>query len=110
MIKLTMKEILINARRAFDAGELQMQKGDMGNTGCLYSGPCAIGISVPVEMREKLDNTGYDTSIDYLQTIGLVKIDHIEDAERLQQAHDTGFINLFEKTLKELEAEYDLVS
>ena len=44
-----------NARLAYINGELQAQKPGDDHNKCAYSGPCAIGVSIPVEKREMLD-------------------------------------------------------
>lgn len=102
MITLKAADVIRNARAAFDKGELQIQKGPMEF--CSYSGPCAIGVSVPIELRKQFDGVSiWSTSITGLIDDGFVKTDSENTLEQLQSAHDSGDIELFENTLKELE-------
>ena len=59
-IKLDIKDVVRNARAAYNAKELQAQKEHNASTtgiACQYSGPCAIGVSIPEDVRTTLDNT-----------------------------------------------------
>lgn len=93
-INLDIKDVIRNARKAYDAGALQAQDLNNSSGQCSYAGPCAIGVSIPVELRETLDNAVRwegDTSIDHLIRLEVV---HVEDSEArkdltsLQMDHD----------------------
>lgn len=94
-IKLNMQDVVIKAREAYDAGLLQAQNQDKQHAGeCSYAGPCAIGVSLPADQRERFDNPRKwlgDTSIDSLSRQGAIAFETAEelsDATDLQISHD----------------------
>jgi hypothetical protein len=115
MIKLDLRTLLPQTRAAFEAGELQAQTGfrpEGATKQCLYAGPCAIGVAIPVDMRASFDGLP-STDIGYLIELGHVEVpeDQLEDFVTLQAEHDDwvgkyGSRESFEQTLIELEAKY----
>ncbi len=101
MIELDMKDVVRNARIAYDNENLQAQTC-AGLTldwpgGCLYSGPCAIGVSLTPEEQRLADNpppvgsVRPSSGIRSLSEYGIVKFSdstQLEDAINLQYAHD----------------------
>lgn len=109
---LASTEAIRNARKAFDAGELQIQTDPkLGSHGhyCLYTGPCAIGVSLPEELRETLDKAdtmiaeGGSISVYSAVYMNHIETDNLEVLETLQEAHDSGDIDGFRQTLESLE-------
>ncbi len=98
-LHLKAADVVANARQAFNAGQLQIQL-EKSMERCLYSGPCAIGVSVPDDLRAAWDEEG---SINMILAEGLATTDNPEALDRLQYAHDNGHIEYFETILKELE-------
>jgi hypothetical protein len=111
---LASSEAIRNARKAFDAGELQINKDpQLGNEGhyCLYTGPCAIGVSLPSALRAQLDTlngpveqmggVGIVAAID----LGLIETDNRNQLEWLQFIHDTGDLESFNANLQVMEEE-----
>lgn len=106
-LHLTIRDTLIAARKAFNAGQLQIQI-DRGSP-CLYAGPCAIGAALTPEQRVKLDRAvpcDKSTDIRTLVDIGRITVDVLHAFERLQSDHDAGDLEDFTFTLAELEGEY----
>jgi hypothetical protein len=113
-INLPVRDVLIAARREFDAGNLQIQK-DRGMEVCLYSAPCAVGAALPEELRKKFDNMnaedGFDggpASIEGLVSMNFVTTDNDDDLIILQEMHDEGDVSSFEYTLVSMEKKYGL--
>ncbi len=124
-LHLTIKEVLVNARKAFDEDRLQIQQQTVAlaeedyeilNKGCTYTGPCAIGASMPYSLASEFDNMsifGDDVetasmTIDDLIALGRVTSDEPHDLKVLQEAHDDGHMPYFVATLEELETKYEL--
>ncbi len=97
IIKLDMATVVRNARLAFDAGTLQAQQPTRGSLiskkGCLYVGPCVIGVSMTQQERDAADTLYQETttSITNLIRRGLIEmpLDQQGDAGHLQGLHDT---------------------
>lgn len=113
VIHISAVDAIRNARKAFDAGELQIQnQEDMEE--CLYSGPCAIGVSIPTELRSEMDyftdSRGYRTtaSVDQLISSGKITTDDQEALFDLQNAHDSTDTAFFKNTLEQLEISHGL--
>lgn len=103
MLNLDFKIMLPVIRKAFDAGELQMQKSDTDL--CCYTGPCAVGVCMPEEDREGYDYQG--TIIDLLENeIVTAPEDQHDDWIDLQHYHDCGNIQHFKEFLVSLEEKY----
>lgn len=100
---------LPKVRAAYNAGELQAQKAKSG-TGCLYAGPCAVGVCFDPDTRVSLDKKLYG-SVRALIEMGLITApaDQEEDWIRLQDAHDHWKVwgtDNFLPVLEELEKKY----
>jgi hypothetical protein len=104
-ITLNIKDVLIAARKAFDAGELSIQTG---KASCTYAGPCAIGAAIPPERRAALDKD-YPT-ISALVERGVVQVEGVglDDMVCLQAAHDECTVAGFAATLSDLEIQHGL--
>ena len=83
MIYLDKDTAFKNAKTAYQEGRLQAQQASQEGQLCLYSGPCAIGISLP------------DLPIRYnefttlqLVSSGVVATNDITAIQDLQSAHD----------------------
>lgn len=64
MIDLTNTQAVAqNALDAYHRGELQAQTTPSITGRCLYAGPCAIGVSIPVDKRAELDKDRDGSSI-----------------------------------------------
>ncbi len=122
-LHLTIKEVLVNARKALDEDRLQIQQQETAladhetpilSKGCTYTGPCAIGASMPYSLASEFDNMsifGGDVlkgsmTIDDLIALGRVTSDEPDDLKVLQEAHDDGNLCHFIATLQELETKY----
>lgn len=109
---LPIREVARRALEAYRNNQLQFQV-DPHAEACLYAGPCAIGVSLPPELRErfdKLDVGEMSASIELLIDLEEVTTDDPEGLRTLQQTHDeitrtsdrTELIARFEEFLKEL--------
>lgn len=88
MIDLTNTQAVAqNALDAYHRGELQAQTSPDEDDACLYAGPCAIGVSIPLDKRAELDNNDDGTSIFALIRDGLVNGDS-DALVNMQSAHD----------------------
>ena len=103
------------AREAFDKGELQLQvEGADDFFNPKYSGPCAVGVALPSELRSHFDNIHQmDATPVYLTVEGLVErgslsvpAHEIEDMDYLQAVHDIGDPQHFERVLEGMELKY----
>lgn len=107
-------------RAAFDAKELQAQK-PLTYGGCLYAGPCAIGVTIPESDRSAFDDKGsHGTSASSMFAYGVFNCppDQYRDWVSLQQTHDSWTLKdrdgplyeqmgrEFEQLLAKLEAKY----
>lgn len=115
MITLNAKEVYARAREAYANGELQAQQPeDTRVSYCSYAGPCAIGVSIPVDQREDYDYSQINLDendrsfpgmgIGSLEGEGRVFTDNSEALFQLQKAHDE-WVNWREGSLTEEEAE-----
>jgi len=101
-IKLVKAECLPIMRAAFERGELQAQKpygpGDPPFMACKYTGPCVIGVCVPVERRADLDRPRLpaknNTDFRSLFEIGVFDADDPDWFTRAQVLHDSAAKNL----------------
>ncbi len=87
---LTMNLVVQLARMAYDNGQLQAQNRVDRSISCKYTGPCAIGIALPPELRQIADQEE-NSFIDALTNRGIISFpnkDELADAKRLQTAHD----------------------
>jgi hypothetical protein len=90
-INLDIRKMLPIIREAYDNHELQMfQEGK--HTGCLYTGPCAIGVCMTPKEREIAD-CGSDVGGTAIRTLVDFKIitipeDQQDDIVHLQNLHD----------------------
>lgn len=90
LFTLNKREHLPIIRRAYLNGELQMQ-GELTSRRCRYAGPCAIGVTMPEDIRVALDTAKCQggTEIAQLNDWGYVLIsDDPEWWVELQQHHD----------------------
>ena len=95
-LQLTVKEVAERILEAHKNGTLQCDVVEEGHTGCRYGsdgplGPnticCAIGASVPPDLRSVFDN--YPTAnIGALLEDGLVRTDNGHSLRELQRLHD----------------------
>lgn len=106
ILYLKARDVVANARKAFDEGRLQMQNMNLEN--CLYAGPCAIGVSIPPALQFYYDKQ--KAGIGTLVGRGLIETDDLPTLQYLQISHDIGDLNNFEQTLKYLEIKHDLRS
>lgn len=125
-LHLTMAEVVKNARIAYNAGFLQAQRPDDSRGRCTYSGPCAIGVSLPKNLRVAFDNPGIwedstsITSIARQDGVSFPNSEELADAKMLQDSHDDWVFGLrssphsaesaendFVKMLVELEGKYE---
>lgn len=104
MVSLDLRTMLPVIRKAFDAGELQMQKNHMA---CIYAGPCAIGVCLDPETRTMLDDAE-NTAISDLLLAGTVTApaNQHEDLHILQFTHDNVTVEDFGEVLARLEKKY----
>jgi hypothetical protein len=97
------------AQKALDAyhdGTLQAVKSrDMG---CSYVGPCAIGVSIPVDMRAELDDRDMGSGISTLirDEIVMGDMDALQD---MQRAHDMLAGEFFDQGTYREHAEFDFL-
>src|SRR5690349_10597365 len=92
---LEIKTALPIMRQAFDNKELQMFRvHDRHNRGCYYNGPCAIGVCLPQDLREKLDENGVlsFTSVVLNNDITVVNDEEKYDLAAIQRAHDNAVL------------------
>lgn len=126
-IELTMPSVLKAARAAYSEGRLQMQKErSILKDPPAYSGPCAIGAAVTSEQARIMDVPDPNSIAPYcireLVEKGIVTLpaEQLEDAELLQDAHDSAWhdndelyevaVATFEHTLSDLEDKYGISS
>jgi hypothetical protein len=98
MITLNVKEVYARAREAYANEELQAQQPEKDRVSyCSYQGPCAIGVSVPFELRHDFDYVLYSdgtlsdfpgNSIHGLIEEKRVVTDDEKALSHLQLAHD----------------------
>jgi hypothetical protein len=94
-INLNMKTALPIIREAFNNKTLQMFHGKGPGTGCLYAGPCAIGVCVPEDRRPQLDE-GSSTDIESIVDAGgqiIIPANELSDFARLQGDHDMAVVH-----------------
>lgn len=106
MVSLDLRTMLPVIRKAFDAGELQMQTRP-GGLRCYYNGPCAIGVCLDEDTRVSLDElvaSGIAFLFDHKYLT--CPPEQREDWMELQFKHDEGHIRVFETLLSRLEAKY----
>lgn len=84
-IHLIAAEVFAKARVAYEAGTLQAVAGPFDR--CLYTGPCAIGVSLPSIQCQSFDDK--ELTIDVLLAWGDVTTDNPGALSWLQAAHDT---------------------
>lgn len=115
MVKLEMVEMLPKIRAAFDNRELQMFNYDDEDKGCLYQGPCAIGVCLPENVRAEFDNREETGICVILDEPDLVDYNEEErcDIIDLQACHDSVYSQRglrtsddFEQFLVHLEQKY----
>jgi hypothetical protein len=92
-INLDLREMIPVVRKAFDEKSLQMFTAEPGQYGCLYAGPCAIGVCLPEDIREALDDgseTDHNYAADSLFIAGYFTCPEgqKDDIEALQYHHD----------------------
>lgn len=77
-LQLTLTEVTQNARSAYDNKRLQAQNVDRElprtHIRCLYSGPCAIGVSIPFETAMEWDD--HDMTVCSLLDTKRISIHH----------------------------------
>jgi hypothetical protein len=71
-LKITLTELVQNARKAYDEGRLETQVNPGGM--CTYSGGCAIGVSVPSALAKIWDDNDY--SVVHAMIIGKLIVLH----------------------------------
>ena len=117
-IRLSMTELLLKVREAFDNKTLQMFT-DPSGVGS-YQGPCAIGVGLTEEERVYGDNNEFHAyCVDDNVRAGIFIFptpQESRDAQLLQNAHDNSLTaieenlaisrNEFEEVLKSLESKY----
>lgn len=111
MITLNIRDVLIQARRAFDAKALSVQHNPEKSR-CFYREPdtghvCAIGASLDDKTAAHWDAQA-PSDIRTLHDRGLFETDDIDALMDLQQLHDHESLSYFERTLKGLEASYGI--
>ncbi len=92
-LHLNIIDVLRNARSAFDEGRLQLQQTDFlkSDGGCMYTGPCAIGASMPHHIALEMDGDNGSVSIKDLMETGRITCDAPMDLCTLQCAHDNAY-------------------
>lgn len=88
-LEFNMEEVVKNARTAYAMGGLQAQHGFA--LGCSYAGPCAIGVSIPIEDRAGFDGYCGHTAVGVIASKGgflFTTDEELRDAELLQRSHD----------------------
>jgi hypothetical protein len=93
ILDLDLHEMLPIIRKAFDEKTLQMFTHEPGKYGCLYAGPCAIGVCIPEPLRPLLDD-GIGTNNEFAALSLFENGSFVcpenqrEDICELQQLHD----------------------
>lgn len=110
MLSLDFRVDLPKVRAAYEAKTLQAQTHAGKKTLPKYAGPCAIGVLLPEDLRERLDRKEYSRITTLLASGALTAPDdQHEDWGRLQIAHDQWKRTQFDHflpVLEELEAKY----
>lgn len=83
MIYLDKATVYAKARQAYAEGRLQAQDPAQAGDPCTYSGPCAIGVSLP-----PFEGVLNINNIQILEHDGVIGTDCISALRQLQVAHD----------------------
>lgn len=97
MIYLDKATVYANARQAYDEGRLQAQDPEQEGELCLYSGPCAIGVSLSPEALEMLVLRGEGATVIHLKQNDILETDDLYALSALQGAHDTWQMSRLQK-------------